>query len=282
MVGDICLICGSTDWQVRFVKQGFDFVECRECRLLKLSPLPSPEQLSTHYSRRATSGNYEPQKVAERLPTSINIFDLIEKHAALPGRIFDVGCFDGQLLDIAKKRGWETWGLELQGPAAEHAAESHHVSTCAVEDYKIEAPNSFDVVSAVGLIEHVRDPLAFMALVKRLVLPGGLLVVQTPNWGSVPARLMQRYWMPIAAPEHIHYFSDRNLRRLCSQFGFTTLECYAHWKKLRLGYVFDQLAYFGEELSKPIQAIRPFIPDIIERSWWSVYGGEMLFVARAK
>jgi 2-polyprenyl-3-methyl-5-hydroxy-6-metoxy-1,4-benzoquinol methylase len=277
-----CVVCGSTAWRLRFHKQGFDFVECRDCRLLTLSPIPSPESLAEHYSKRAVSGNYEPQKAAERLPTSVAIFDLIEKHSARPGRIFDIGCFDGQLLDIAKVRGWKTWGLELQGAAAQHAAKSHHVSTATVEDYQVEAPHSFDVVSAIGLIEHVRDPLAFMSLAQRLLVPGGVLVIQTPNWGSVPARLMQRYWMPIAAPEHIYYFSHHNLKRLCARFGFDELAWQPHWKKLRMGYVFDQLSYFGEELSRPIKAIRPIIPNFVEQSWWRVYGGEMLYFARLR
>jgi hypothetical protein len=70
-VTDTCLVFGSTDWQVQFLKQGVDFVECHERRLLKSSPLPLSEQLSAQRSRRATSGNCEPQRAAERWATSI-------------------------------------------------------------------------------------------------------------------------------------------------------------------------------------------------------------------
>jgi hypothetical protein len=71
LVTDTCLIRGPIDWQVRFLKQGPDLVECHERRLLKSSPQPSPEQLSAQYSRDATSGNREPQETAEMRPTSI-------------------------------------------------------------------------------------------------------------------------------------------------------------------------------------------------------------------
>src|SRR5215471_16097211 len=106
----ICPSCHSEDWKFVFHRQDWDFVRCTSCRLVRLQPLPNDEQLTAHYAARFESGNYEPAKAAERVPTLRGIFDELSSRA--PGRIFDVGCFDGGLLDIAAAAGWETWGID--------------------------------------------------------------------------------------------------------------------------------------------------------------------------
>ena len=169
----------------------------------------------------------------------------------------------------------------MQGPAAEHASRNHggRVFTQSVEDFAVQQRAYFDVVTAVGLIEHVVDPHKLMRIVGELLKPGGLFVVQTPNWGSMLARIMGRYWFPIAAPEHIHYFSHKTLAQLGEAFGFEFVYWKPHWRTLRIGYALDQLSYFGEEVSRAVKIVRPIIPSFIERTWLPLFGGEMLFVA---
>ena len=226
---------------------------------------------------RFESGNYEPGKAVERLPTLRSVFD--EFAAERCGRVFDVGCFNGGLLDIASDAGWETWGLDYQGPAVEIARAKHpgRIAVGALESY--EPPRGdFDVVTGVGVIEHLRQPDALTRFAGKALKPGGLLVVQTPDRGSLPAAVLGRYWPPVAPPEHIWYFNRTNLRRLLGKAGFETLHVRADWRQLRIGYVYEQLGAFGPELqrlARPVQRI----PRILD---WQLpmYGGEMLLVAR--
>jgi 2-polyprenyl-3-methyl-5-hydroxy-6-metoxy-1,4-benzoquinol methylase len=280
----ICPVCHSPEWRLKFRKQNFDFVECRSCGLLGLDPIPTVEQLDAHYSARAASGNYTLESVAKYVPVATGIFDFIETQqpAGSTKRIFDIGCLYGHLLDIGKERGWETWGLELQGPAAEYAKQRHdgRVFAETVEEFEGAEAGYFDVVTAIGLIEHARDPSKVLSIAQRLLKPGGTLVIQTPNAASVPAKLMGRYWPPIAAPEHIFYFSPHTLSMISRSHGLTPDTWKAHWKTLPVGYVFDQLAFFGPELSAVIEKVRPAIPAAVQRAKLRFYGGEVLFVAR--
>jgi 2-polyprenyl-3-methyl-5-hydroxy-6-metoxy-1,4-benzoquinol methylase len=271
----VCPTCHRQSWKRLYYRQGWTFVRCATCGLVRLDPIPTDEQLTAHYSARFESGNYEPAKAAERLPTLRGVFD--EVAATGPGRLFDVGCFDGGLLDIAAAEQWETWGLDYQGPAVEMARVKHpgRVAVGPLETY--EPPRrDFDVVTAVGVIEHLRQPDALARFAADALRPGGILVVQTPDSGSVPARLMGRYWPPIAPPEHIWYFKRSNLIRLLTEGGFEGFRVRSHWKRLRIGYAYEQLGVFGPELqrlARPVQRM----PRVLD---WNVpmYGGEMLLV----
>lgn len=281
---EICPVCSSSEWNLKFRKQDFDFVECDSCGLLRLDPIPTTEQLDAHYARRAASGNYTLESATRSITVAAGIVDFIEAHRSNGGskRIFDIGCLYGHLLDSAKERGWETWGLELQGPAAEYAKQHHEgrIFVSAVEDFVDGNSEYFDVVTAIALIEHAREPSKVLSIARRLLKPGGTLVIQTPNLASVLARIMGRYWPPIAAPEHIFYFSPLTLSMIAQSHDLTPVTWKAHWKKLPIGHVFDQLAFFGQEIGAIVEKVRPIIPAAVERAQLRFYGGEVLFVAR--
>ncbi len=272
----VCPVCRGAQWNRIYHRQGWEFVRCLTCKLVGIEPIPTDEQLEAHYASRFESGNYEPAIAAERLPTLKGIFDRVQ--GVGPGLIFDIGCFDGGLLDIAVEAGWETWGLEYQGPAAEIARRKHsdRIMIGALED--CEAPRGdFDLVTAVGVIEHLRRPDMLATFAAKCLRKGGILVVQTPNIGSLPARLLGRYWPPIAPPEHIWYFNQSNLSRLLFDAGFRGARIQQHWKPLRLGYAYDQLRHFGPEIQRLVSPLR-FVPTLMKRQV-KLYGGEMLLIA---
>lgn len=278
----VCPVCGSHDWDGAYERLGWRFVECDGCGLMRLDPLPSEADLESHYAKRAASGNYELARSSERDAGFVQVLDFAAKFGARAGSLFDVGCFDGGLLDLAATRGWDGWGLELQEEAVEVARARHpdRIVQGTLEAFEPPADTAFDLVTAIGLVEHLRDPASLFSTASDLLRPGGLLVIQTPNHESLPARMLGRYWPPIAPPEHTFYFGRSTLERACRQHGLTPVAARPHFKRIRVGYAYEQFRYFGPEFHRLLGPVVRRLPPRALELRLPLYGGEMLFAAR--
>jgi SAM-dependent methyltransferase len=99
---------------------------------------------------------------------------------------------------------------------------------------------SWDLVVALDVIEHVSDPGDFVATVGRLLAPGGVAIIGTPDAGSRVARLMGRRWWHIRPP-HLYYFNRDAIAELAARAGLRLrLIKGFHWS-LSLGYLVDSV-----------------------------------------
>ena len=107
------------------------------------------------------------------------------------GRILDAGCSAGYLAERLVDRGSAVVGLELDPEAAERArGVCEQVLVGDVETMELPfEPATFDAVVCGDLIEHLRDPRAFMARVHPLLRSGGRLALTTPNVANLTIRL---------------------------------------------------------------------------------------------
>jgi SAM-dependent methyltransferase len=156
------------------------------------------------------------------------------------GRVLDVGCGAGLFLASMAARGWTTVGVEPNRAYAHALRSEHHLN---VISGGIEAlgPRSepFDAVTMFDVIEHVPDPLDTLAHVRRLVRPGGVLVLTTPNVLSLERRLFGQHWQALQPPDHLTLFSSSGLQAMLRRAGFDRIQvgrspvCYI-WPSLRM------------------------------------------------
>jgi SAM-dependent methyltransferase len=278
-----CPACEAEEWAPLFERLGWPLVRCRRCGLARLEPLPTEEQLADHYvSRTREGGNYDLARADERRGSLAGVLDFVERVAPRRGALLDVGCFDGGLLDLAAERGYDGWGLEPQGPAADEAERRHpgRITNALLEDAEGLDLGSFDVIAAVGLVEHLRDPGALFRVAGEHLRPGGVLVVQTPDRRSAPARLLGRLWPPIAPPEHVYYFDRRTLALAAGRHALEPVAARRDVKRLRVGYVYEQFAFFGPEIHRLLGPAMRVLPERAAQATLPFYGGETLFAAR--
>ena len=142
-----------------------------------------------------------------------------------PGRMLDVGCGSGALLQRMRIAGWEVEGVDFDEKAIDRAWREYGV---AVRHGDLRAAcypdGSFDAVTMNHVIEHVHDPIALLAESRRILRPGGRLVVVTPNIASWGHARFGRNWRGLEPPRHLHLFSQKTLAETARRAGFARRE----------------------------------------------------------
>ena len=281
-----CVVCGVENWRKKFNRLATDFVECTNCGLIRTEPVPSSEQISDHYTKKFVTGNYE---LLQRYDSDYEAiyrqflkFTTFYSGDPLGQRLIDIGCFTGRFLDAAKQAGFLTYGFEYQSEAARIANEKHggRVQCGKIESYSEVSSKSFDVVTLFGVIEHVTEPDNAVQIIAELIKQDGILIIQTPNTASFPARLLGKWWPAYAPVEHIYNFSSRNIKILLERYSFRVIKIVNNWKKLPVAYVYSQFQNFGPEYYKLMSKVIPFVPKNVLNWKLPFYGGEMLLVAK--
>jgi len=157
----------------------------------------------------------------------------LERYAA-PGRLLDVGSGPGFLLTAAGRRGWSPVGLDLNEWAVDYGrgALGVEVRRGALGDDGVLTGERFDAMTMMDLIEHVPDPDEILAQAGRLIRPGGVLALLTPDAGSVVSRLLGRRWPEVRRPgEHLVLFSVQGLTSILARHGFTAIAWHSIGKR---------------------------------------------------
>jgi 2-polyprenyl-3-methyl-5-hydroxy-6-metoxy-1,4-benzoquinol methylase len=140
------------------------------------------------------------------------------------GRLLDVGCGSGDLLQKMQELGWRAEGVDFDAAAVENArGRGLSVNLGTLEDQNYP-DNHFDSVTMGNLIEHVHKPRELLCESRRILKPGGRLVVLTPNINSLGHRIFKDSWRGLESPRHLHLFSPWSLCRLAKEAGFKTIQ----------------------------------------------------------
>jgi SAM-dependent methyltransferase len=195
---------------------------CTQCGAGTTMPRPTTEELSACY---ASAYGY----VAHTLIATEKRYRsarLLRRAGLSRGRILDVGCMYGFLLDEARALGLDTWGVELSPEPAEAARTRGHQITCGTLDDHVAAhPDvQFDAIFAQHVVEHLPDPVDFFATAARILVPGGKLVVGVPNFSARLRKLAHKSWGWYQVPVHLHHFTPGSLRRLAEGAGLAVDE----------------------------------------------------------
>lgn len=160
------------------------------------------------------------------------------------GRILDVGCGPGFLLSALDSK-WDRYGTEISKFAAEHARPHGRIFYGRLEDAAYPSGH-FDAVVFHHVIEHLDDPLRTLREIRRVLRPGGRLVLGTPDFDSGCARLFGPRYRLLHDQTHVSLFSQESTYRLLRDEGFVIekVDCpyfsTRHFTKENLLRLFDK------------------------------------------
>ena len=141
--------------------------------------------------------------------------------ARTPARVLDVGTGSGWLLANLRSFGWQAEGIDFDARVVARAREKgltvHHGGLLEQRF----ADSSFDAVTMSHNLEHVHDPVAWLAEARRILRPGGRLSIATPNSRSLLHGRFQRHWFPLEPPRHLYLFNRAALAHALRRAGFS-------------------------------------------------------------
>jgi SAM-dependent methyltransferase len=193
-----------------------DLYACDECGTVQQPSLPPAAELAGLY--REMSDEAYLAEEAGRRATARRLLDMIGRYAPA-GRLLDVGCGHGLLLDEARSRGYEAEGVELSRSAAAYARDvlGLDVREIPLEEVKHDDQGYAAIVLA-DVLEHMEDPVAAIRRCRELLRPGGVLCVVTPDPGSATARVAGGRWWALL-PAHVCLIPRLTLRELLTAAG---------------------------------------------------------------
>ena len=215
-----CVACGSAQARPLGVKNEFEMVSCRDCGSVytPYSPWYSSALFYTGFYLNADELS-PPAFVNTRLEEITTQFAPYRQN----NRLLDIGCGAGNLLQAARKNGWNAQGLDVSAGAVKHVRElGFEVFEGELAEAAFPAEH-FDVVTAAELLEHLFDPRPLLQEVARILRPGGLFWTTTPHARGLSARVLGLKWRCVWPPEHLQLFSVRGLTQLLRDAGFQEL-----------------------------------------------------------
>lgn len=278
-----CPNCTNSSVSPLFIKDGFQYITCHACGGAWLaSPQAESEGLyDFDYFVGSRNGGYLDYEADAPLHerNAERRLALIRRHySGHSGDMLDVGCATGFLLHHAKQRGWRTIGLDISSWARRRAAQRFGLDVRA--DLRSCTDESFDVVTAFQVLEHMPHPASALAEIYRCLRPGGLLVIETWDRQSWIARLFGRHWQQVTPPSVVHLFTRRSLVQSLTRQGFGAVAFHRVSKLVSLRFVASLLAQ-----KHPRQL--GFLAALAQRSWLGTLAfpyslGDLIAVAAQK
>jgi len=221
-----CPLCKTAHESATFLMRayGMHLVRCPSCRLV--------------YSREVINQEFERQRYQESNASEANLalkenpaYAGLERQKASyvigrlsayagSGKLLDIGSSSGALLRAGEMSGWQACGIEINAPAADLSKKNGLDVACGQYPYAMPSNwREFDAIAALDVLEHIPDPLSFLASVRDHLKPNGWLVVQVPNFSSLLLTIEGTRNNNICHG-HWSYFDRYTLGTLMQESGF--------------------------------------------------------------
>ncbi|MBN1898908.1 MAG: class I SAM-dependent methyltransferase, partial [Spirochaetes bacterium] len=226
-----CFLCGNKKFIPLYTvpdrhygaKGHFHISQCKNCSLVFLNPMPGKEDLNrlypqdSYYSyqnflQKKKSWKYRLERFFIRIETKDPLLE--------PGKLLDIGCGSGSFLYDMRKKGWETFGVEISKNACDTGKRSGLNIFCGTLAEARFKKDQFDYIRSNHSFEHMVDPNRTLEEMRRILKPGGKVLIGVPHIKSMNATVFKEYWYYLGAPFHPFNYSVITLQKMLEKHGF--------------------------------------------------------------
>jgi 2-polyprenyl-3-methyl-5-hydroxy-6-metoxy-1,4-benzoquinol methylase len=311
-----CVLCGSERFRtvlrgvrdrIWFKPGVYQVQQCENCALVQTRPRPVPgEALGFYYENTYSQDGSQIKEMYEQpFGHLLNIYRIatIEKVRPITpeDHVLDVGCSYGSFLAKAhEERGCAVSGVDLDAPSIEASVlhdkgieTSLHVGTALELAEDPDHQGKYSIISFLECLEHDPDPVATLEATRKLLRPGGLVLIEVPNWRSFWRWFWGRWWMPLFVPQHTVHFAPATLEKVVEKAGLEkvhhqTMLMPIEWSLSLRGMVHDLVSPRGkpppwvDKVLGPFIFVTWFLIEFPVQFWLRAFGfaGHQALVAR--
>lgn len=225
-----CPGCGDEAAEHVFTKHGFSYRECLECKSLFQSPRPPEAEYIRFYNDSASSRYWaevlfpavsEARRANIFHPRVAEISRRCSDHNSDPRAIIDVGAGNGVFLEEWRKSHPQACVYAIEpGRAAARILRDKGIEVLETVAEEASAwSDKADLVSCFEVIEHVHDPLALVESLRRLVKPGGWILVTGLGVEGFDIQVLWEKSNSVCPPHHVNFLSVEGFKRLFYRAG---------------------------------------------------------------
>jgi 2-polyprenyl-3-methyl-5-hydroxy-6-metoxy-1,4-benzoquinol methylase len=226
-----CPACLDVDVSFQFVHQELSYHRCNQCELLYISPAPS-EAMHLDYVINSQAMEYWRKNTPDtmhksRLPMYEERLEFVEswlkKESRIPKSSLEIGAGNGEFAALLAKSELNIKSITLLEPQ-ELDITDPKISLIKGGFVELEeSEQSFDVVFAWELIEHLLEPDNFLRVVKKSLKTGAPFIFSTPNEKSLETRLLQTASSNILF-DHVRLYNPQAITKLLERNGFRVID----------------------------------------------------------
>lgn len=231
-----CPACGSTTWipsgKVKdhsVTGEWFDLMECSNCHLRASYPPPPPNEIGRYYASEDYISHSDSRAgMINRIYHITRLWMLKRKKSWVikacnkdKGDLLEMGAGTGHFAHYMQTKGWTVTALEPDEKARKLGAEKLAMQIQPVEMLDQLPSHSFDAITMWHVLEHVHDLSHYMDRFRKLLKPGGALIIAVPNYTSKDEAKYKTGWAAYDVPRHLWHFSPDSMERLFQKHQFT-------------------------------------------------------------
>ncbi len=262
-----CPLCNSTEYKNKYTIASIKINECKKCSFAFTNPRLKREKIlelyTSDYFNNEIYGykNYLKTEILRKKNFSKWITDGLKHLKEGDNKsALDIGCAAGLCLEELRKNNFTAEGIELNKSYAE-LSKRKGFKVYDTPLLNVNISKKFDIITLFDVLEHLDNVPMHLHKIHSLLNNDGIVVLITPNYGSLARRILGKKWFQFKPLEHINYFTVSTLKKIALESGFGLVTYKKAGQYCDKNFLIERFSAYGfPKIGKAIDYIFSILP----------------------